>query len=136
MKANFKPLQTRIMNFLIWKFRFNNTHFHSFLVISNPLLFAHCCCYSNCNSNISTHWKSSNSVQKSVDLTTPAKNRRKMSTVVLHFKSCSGSGRLVWYWPSKSPLQSLIFVKCKCPNIYSVLYKEGTIIKIEPVKVN
>ena len=35
---------------------------------------------SNHNSNISTPWNSSNSVKKAVDFTTPAKNRRKIST--------------------------------------------------------
>jgi hypothetical protein len=41
---------------------------------------------SNCNSNMSTHWNSSNSVQKAVDLTTPAKNRRKMSVIDMNFQ--------------------------------------------------
>jgi len=41
---------------------------------------------SNHNSNISTPWNSSDSVQKAVDLTTPAKDRRKMSIKDLNFQ--------------------------------------------------
>ena len=55
---------------------------------------------------------SSNSVQKAVDLTTPAKNRRKMGIINMNFqvkKIIILACRLVWNWPSKSPLQSLIF---------------------------
>ena len=51
-------------------------------------------------------------VQKAADLTTPAKNRRKMGITDVNFQIkiiiilvC----RLVWNRPSKSPLQSLIF---------------------------
>ena len=40
----------------------------------------------NCNSNISTLWSSSDTVQKALDLTTPAKNRRKMSRKDLNFQ--------------------------------------------------
>ena len=67
---------------------------------------------SNCNLNMSSHWNSNNSVQKAVNLTTPAKNRRKMSIIKLNFQikmfiilACT----LAWNLSSKSPLQSLIF---------------------------
>ena len=56
-----------------------------------------------------------NSVQKALDLTTPAKNRRKTSIIGL-------------FWPlgtfeiglSYQLYTSWFFVKCKCPNSYSV----------------
>ena len=67
---------------------------------------------SNCNSSISTLWNSINSVQKAVDLTTPAKNRRKMRIIDLNFQMNKLIGlacRVVWNWPSKSTTQSLIF---------------------------
>ena len=67
---------------------------------------------SNHNSNISTPWNSSDSVQKAVDLTTPAKNRRKMSIKYLNFqikKFMDLACRLVWNWPSKSTTQCLDF---------------------------
>ena len=38
------------------------------------------------SNNISTHWKSSDSMQKAVYLTTLAKNRRKMSIIDLNFQ--------------------------------------------------
>ena len=41
---------------------------------------------SNYNLNMSSHWNSRNSVQKAVDLTTLAKNRRKMSMIDLNFQ--------------------------------------------------
>ena len=68
-------------------------------------------------------WNSINSVQKVVDLTIPAKNRRKMRMVGLNFqikKMISLMRSVVWNWPFKSTTQSLIFVKCKYPNRYSV----------------
>ena len=43
---------------------------------------------SNCNWSISTLWNSINSVQKAVDLTTPAKYRRKMRIIDLNFSIC------------------------------------------------
>ena len=75
---------------------------------------------SNCNSSISTLWNSINSVQKVVDLTTPAKNRRKTRII---FRSKN------WYlWPVElfeiglpNPLYTAwFFVKCKCSNSCSV----------------
>ena len=56
-------------------------------------------------------WNSSNSVQKAVDLTNPAKNRRKRGIIDMNFqikKFVILACRLVWNWPSKSPFQSLI----------------------------
>ena len=50
-------------------------------------------------------WNSSDSVQKAVDLTIPAKNRRKMRIIYLNFeikKFMDSACRLVWNWPSKS----------------------------------
>ena len=61
---------------------------------------------SNCNLNTSTLWNSSNSAQKALDLTIPAKNRRKMRIIDLNFqikKLITLTCRLVWNWPSKSP---------------------------------
>ena len=111
-----------IMNF--WSKNSDLLHSFSFYFLqelSNPLLFAHSHCYFKkielfesyfCNLNISSHWNSSNSVQKAVDLTTPAKNRRKITIINLNFHIknfmilvCT----LVWNLPSKSPSQSLIF---------------------------
>ena len=57
---------------------------------------------SNGNWNMSSHWNSSNSVQKAVDLTTPAKNRRKMSIIDLNFhikKFMILACTLVWNLP-------------------------------------
>ena len=73
---------------------------------------------SNCNLNMSSHWNSSNSVQKAVDLTTPAKNRRKMRIIDLNFQInilISLACRVVWNWPSESTTQSLIF--CEMYNV-------------------
>ena len=67
---------------------------------------------SNCNLSTSTLWNSSNSVQKALDLTTPAKNRRKMSIIDLNFqtkKLRSLACRLVCDLSSKSTTHSLIF---------------------------
>ena len=53
-----------------------------------------------------------NSVQKALDLTTPAKNRRKMRIIELDFqinKLIGFACRVVRNWPSKSTTQSLIF---------------------------
>ena len=61
---------------------------------------------------ISTLWNSINSVQKALDLTNPAKNRRKMRIIDLNFQMNKLIGlacRVVWNWPSKSTTQSLIF---------------------------
>ena len=86
----------------------------------NPLshIFA-----SNCNSSISTLWNSINGVQKALELTTLAKNRSTMSKYIWHFRSKN------WYlWPTElfeiylqnHPCKVWYFVKCKCPNSYSV----------------
>ena len=59
---------------------------------------------SNCNLDASTLWNSNNSVQKALNLTIPAKNRRKMRIIDLSFwikKLLSLASRLVWNWPSK-----------------------------------
>jgi hypothetical protein len=53
-----------------------------------------------------------NSVQKALDLETPAKNRRKLSIIDLNFqikKLVSLTSRLVWNWPSKLTTHSLFF---------------------------
>ena len=86
---------------------------------------------SNHNSNISTPWNSSDNVQKAVDLTTPAKNRRNMSIKDLNFqikKFMDLACRLFWNWPSKSTTQCLNFCemwmsKClQCVLMYYILY--------------
>jgi hypothetical protein len=53
-----------------------------------------------------------NSVQKAVDLTTPAKNRAKISVIDLNFQIKRMIGlvwKLTWTSPAKSTKQSLIF---------------------------
>ena len=118
LKANFKPVWRPVL----WTFwSENSTLFFSFSFyflqeLSNPLLFAHCCCYSNDLTCLSCkNVKQFNLFEiavTAVDLTTPAKNRRKMSVIDLNFQvkkfmilACT----LVWNLPSKSPSQSLIF---------------------------
>ena len=62
---------------------------------------------SNCNLSTSTLWNSCNIVQKALDLTTTAKNRRNMSIIDLNFqikKLISLASRLVWNWSSKFSL--------------------------------
>ena len=102
---------------------------------------------SNCNSNMSTNWNSSSAVQIAVDLTTPAKNRRKMSMIDLNFLinkkkhgRQSGFQKLRSFGKQTASLKSHnpglqddlklafqitftqpdFFVKCNCPNSYSV----------------
>ena len=68
---------------------------------------------SNCNLSTSTLWNSSNSVQKALDLTTPAKNRRKMSIIDLNFqikKLIGLASRLVWNWPYKFTTHTACFL--------------------------
>jgi hypothetical protein len=58
-----------------------------------------------------------------VDLTNSEKNRRKMSVIYLNFqvkKLISLASRLVWNLPSKSDFWLWFFLKCKCPDSYSV----------------
>merc|ERR1712051_445794 len=83
-------LQASIMNFLMLKFKSITFIFLLFF----PLLLSHSHCYFKkielfeshfCNLNMSSHWNSSNSVQKAVDLTTPAKKRRKITIINLNF---------------------------------------------------
>jgi hypothetical protein len=53
-----------------------------------------------------------NSVQKALDLTTPAKNSRKLSIIDLNFqikKLVSLASRLVYNWPYKLTTRSLVF---------------------------
>ena len=103
---------TKPIIFFIWKFKS--------IILIFALFFAHCWCYfqkvesfeSNCNSSISTLGNSINSVQKALDLTTPAKNRRNMRIIYLDFRINKLIGfacRVVWNWPFKSTTQSLIF---------------------------
>ena len=123
LKANFKPTY-RPVSWTFWSENSDLLHSFSFYFLqelSNPLLFAHCCCYSNdltclsCKNvtqTIQSFWNSSDCVIKAVDLTTPAKNRRKMNVIDLNFnikKFMILACRLVWNLPSKSPSQSLIF---------------------------
>ena len=54
-------------------------------------------------------WKSIDNVQKTPDFANPAKNRRKMNVIDLN-------------WPGEFHYtHCLFFVKCKCPNGYSVV---------------
>ena len=59
---------------------------HTVTAIPKRLIYLSHVFVSNHNSNISTPWNSSDSVQKAVDLTTPAKNRRKVSIKDLNFQ--------------------------------------------------
>ena len=100
-----------IMNF--WSKNSDLLHSFSFYFLqelSNPLFFVHCCYYSNDLTCLSCkNVKQFNLFEiavTAVDLTTPAKNRRKMSVIHLNFQvkkfmilACT----LVWNLPSKSP---------------------------------
>ena len=109
-------LPAKAINFLIWKFRSIILIFLLFFCRSCQIqCFLHTWCYSkelkylNCNltqtCDSNYFGNSINSVQKALDLTTPAKNRRKFQ-----IKKLIGlAGRVVWNWPSKSTTQSLIF---------------------------
>ena len=126
LKANFKPTHKPVS----WTFWTENKD----LLYSFPSIFGrsfqiHCfwltvaaismlwhiyvaIWYKNVTRTFQAVRNSSNCVQKAVDLTTPAKNRRKMGIINLNFQikkfmilACA----LVWNLPSKSPLQSLIF---------------------------
>ena len=96
LKANFKQLYSptaQRYQFFDLKIQKYYSHFPSIVVKSNAFftllmlllkrlnhlshIFA-----PNCNSSISTLRNSINSVQKALDLTTPAKNRRKMTIII------------------------------------------------------
>ena len=95
-------LQAESINFLISKFKsiipifllffagiVKSTAFCTlshFTAIPKRLIYLSHVFVSNHNSNISTPWNSSDNVQKAVDLTTPAKNRRNMSIKDLNFQ--------------------------------------------------
>ena len=122
-KVKFKPAYRPVS----WTFWSENSDllcsfsFYFLQELSNSLPFAHIYCYFKKVEMLESHFciklqleyvMSLESVQKAVDLTTPAKNRRKISLVNLNFQikrfmilACT----LVWNLPSKSPLQSLIF---------------------------
>ena len=58
-------------------------------------------------------WNSIDSVQKALDLTIPAKNRRKMSIIDLNFqikKLIGLASRLVWNWPYKFTTHTACFL--------------------------
>ena len=122
-------LEAKLTNFLIWKVKIQiyYTQFSSFFagIVKSiafwtlsiqikkrlkglSLFFA-----SNCNLSTATLSNSSNSVHKALDLTTPAKNRRKMSTIIdLNFQVktlISLASRQVWNWSSKFTTHSLVF---------------------------
>ena len=61
-----------------------------------------------------------NCVQKAVDLTTPAKNRRKMSIIYLNFQIKKFMIILACTMVQNHLHKAWFFVKCKCPNSYSV----------------
>ena len=92
-------LEAKLINLLIWKFRSiififllffcRNCQLQCFLhtvhAISKRLKCLSLVFASNCYLSTSTLWNSSNSVQKALDFTTPAKNWRKMSIIDLNF---------------------------------------------------
>ena len=120
-------LQAKLLNFLVWKFRsIICTHFSSIFCRSCQIqCFLHTVAAilrwsihvsriyaSNHNWNISTLWNSSDSVEKTLNLTNPTKNRRKLSIIDLNFqtkKLRSLACGFIWNLPSKSTTQNLIF---------------------------
>ena len=122
-KVKFKPAYRPVS----WTFLPENSNLlYSFYLyflqeLSNPLLFGHspmtwhiqvAIWCKNETPTFQPFWNSSNCVQKAVDLTTPAKHRRKMSIIDLNFqikKIMILTCKLPWNLPSKSPSQSLIF---------------------------
>ena len=114
-------LPVKDINLLIWKFRSiilifllffaGNVKSTAFLHTVNAIP-KNCNLTQKCDSDNSTFRNSINSVQKAVNLTTPAKNRRKMRIIDLNFqikKMISLASKVLWNWPSKSTTQSLIF---------------------------
>ena len=97
-KANFKPAYRPEL----WTFLSENSgvlySFYFFFLqkLSNPLFFTVLLLFQkgwntwvkslHQITNRSTHWNSSNSVQKTVDLTNSAKNRRKMRIINVNFQ--------------------------------------------------
>ena len=94
-------LEAKLTTFLIWKLISIILSFFFYFLqeLSNPVLFAPCCCYSkelkyywNCNltqkhdSNISIFLKQHQQCQKALDLTIPAKTRIKLSIIDLNFQ--------------------------------------------------
>jgi hypothetical protein len=70
-------------------------------------------------------WNSSNNVQKAVNLKTPAKNRRKNEYNRSEFsdKKVHNHGLYLGWFEIGLPNHlhtDRFFVKCKCPNSYSV----------------
>ena len=108
-------LFTKYNNFLrvpCWFLAKNISIFYTFLwnltthvtTILITHLIAHC--------TIQLFWNSIDSVQEALDLTVPAKNRRKMRIIDLNFqikKLISLVSRLVWNWSSKFTTHSLVF---------------------------
>ena len=87
LKANFKPT-CRPVSWTFWPENSDVLHSFSFYflqVLSNLLqllLFQKdWIAWHFCNLNMSSHWNSSNSMQKALDLTTPSKNWRKMTII-------------------------------------------------------
>ena len=81
---------------------------------------------SNSNLSTSTLWNSSNSVQKALDLTILAKNRRKMRIINLNFhvkKLIPLACRVFEIRLPNHLHKAWFFVKCKCSNSYSVWLK-------------
>ena len=89
---------TKVITFLIWK-----CHFF-------PLIFEVDVFLSNWHPDISTSRNCRHSVQKAVDLTTPGKNRDKMSGKKWHFqikKMIVFFRKLTWTWQLTSTTHSL-----------------------------
>ena len=125
------------MNFFIWKFRciililllffagvVKSSAFCTLLLLFQRvevLKIAIWC--KNVTQTFPPSWNSIDSVQKALDLTILAKNRRKMRIIDLNFqikKLVSLASRLIWNWPFKLTTQPCFFVKLKRPNGYSV----------------
>ena len=74
-------------------------------------------------------WNSNDSVQKVVDLTNPAKNRRKTTIIDLNFqvqKFIDSACRWIWNWPSKLTTRSLIFCEAvKVIQFWPLIFISG-----------
>ena len=109
----------KVITFLIWKCHFFPLILSLFLPgVSNPLPFEALLSFQhlavkllpNWNSDISTSRHCRHSVQKAVDLTTPGKNRDKMSGKKWHFqilKVLTLVRKLTWTWQLTSTTHSL-----------------------------
>ena len=121
-------LQAKDIKFMIWKFN-SITYLFSFSFYFLQKFQIQCFLHTfdaipkswntwiaiwrkNVTQMIQPFGNSINSVQKALDLTTPAKNRAKMSIIDLNFQIKEMIGlvrKLTWTWPCISTKQNLIF---------------------------